>query len=696
MPVAAPAQETAMEGRGVRTDDTPGELLDEADPQAFGLPKFKVWNLKGGYVSAGVAMRNLGKGNIKLKGIPVGAKVQAAYLYWNIIAHSHKAAHAKGKVNGVAITGSLIGTTKTPCWHNFEPVFPESRSYRANVTSLVKKNGTYKLRGFASGLKDGSDPWVAPVTYPLMEGASLVVVYSQSGYPYTRILLYNGAKEVGMVASARTTTMGTIPSYSSHLAYTTFIGGDGQSASELSSKFAGKAVKAADWDGTDPTIIFGNYSQGNLWDTENSSWTNTAKRGISVGRLIPAGASNVKVIVRSGSDCLVHVAQVLSVSDGSKDTDKDGLPDSWEADGYDHLSDGSIDVDLPKLGANPFHKDLFLEIDWMSTGLDDHHRPNDTVVNRMVNTFRKGNVNNPDGVQGVALHVDRSNRIPHTQDVAATSGALWTAAEALKTANMAAARYKTHHWQLWAHDLTPGLGSVSGMAQGIPADDSIVSLGSWSSEGTTDARTGTGIHELGHTINLTHGSKPGVTAGDGGIHDPYKPNHISLMSYLYQTVGLAKNGSLGYWDFQRWNLPALDESCLDETAGVGSLAALDMYGLRWYYPAGTLRQDLTAGSANGPVDWNASGVIANCAINYSINNDGDVEVLTATYKEWSRLVFDGGAVGLGMNFGMDEFGNQIPVFEIDPETYHELSYEEFLEMQLSISSEITPIEGEGQ
>jgi hypothetical protein len=78
------------------------------------------------------------------------------------------------------------------------------------------------------------------------------------------------------------------------------------------------------------------------------------------------------------------------------------------------------------------------------------------------------------------------------------------------------------------------------------------------------------------------------------------------MSYLYQTVGLIKNGQYGTWDYQRWNLNQLDETCLIESDGVGSVAALNSYGLRWFrYDNGTfLSEDLTNGAANGPVDMN--------------------------------------------------------------------------------------------
>ena len=42
-------------------------------------------------------------------------------------------------------------------------------------------------------------------------------------------------------------------------------------------------------------------------------------------------------------------------------------------------------------------------------------------------------------------------------------------------------------------------------------------------------QAGTFIHELGHNLGLMHG---------GGDHISYKPNHLSLMSYAYQTDGI--------------------------------------------------------------------------------------------------------------------------------------------------------------
>jgi hypothetical protein len=46
-------------------------------------------------------------------------------------------------------------------------------------------------------------------------------------------------------------------------------------------------------------------------------------------------------------------------------TDKDGLYDLWETSGIDINGDGMLENDLRALGANPMHKDLFVEIDAM-------------------------------------------------------------------------------------------------------------------------------------------------------------------------------------------------------------------------------------------------------------------------------------------------------------------------------------------
>ena len=57
-----------------------------------------------------------------------------------------------------------------------------------------------------------------------------------------------------------------------------------------------------------------------------------------------------------------------------RDTDGDGLLDSWETSGLDINGDGTIDLDLPAMGANPLHKDLFVEVDLMDGVAVQHCR----------------------------------------------------------------------------------------------------------------------------------------------------------------------------------------------------------------------------------------------------------------------------------------------------------------------------------
>src|SRR5919109_3559972 len=52
------------------------------------------------------------------------------------------------------------------------------------------------------------------------------------------------------------------------------------------------------------------------------------------------------------------------------DSDRDGLPNTWETTGIDINRDGIIDYNLRAQGANPMHKDIFVEVDFMQ-----FHRP---------------------------------------------------------------------------------------------------------------------------------------------------------------------------------------------------------------------------------------------------------------------------------------------------------------------------------
>jgi len=102
--------------------------------------------------------------------------------------------------------------------------------------------------------------------------------------------------------------------------------------------------------------------------------------------------------------------------------------------------------------------------------------------------------------------------------------------------------------------------------------------------GTVPVQTGTLLHELGHTLTLTHGgtyyndpNNPGVPTYEVNC----KPNFVSTMNYLFQVRGFVDGGS----DYSGQTIVPLNEASLNESTGIG----LDFYTgqqsahlTRWY------------------------------------------------------------------------------------------------------------------
>ncbi|MEU4408626.1 hypothetical protein AB0F88_29250 [Streptosporangium sp. NPDC023963] len=121
--------------------------------------------------------------------------------------------------------------------------------------------------------------------------------------------------------------------------------------------------------------------------------------------------------------------QARSTSDA--DADGDGLKDHWEIHGYDGDDpDHRVDVNLPEMGADPRHKDIFLELDWQEGQAPTHAgisavrgafdaAPADAggLADELPN--RRGIPGiaappNPDGRPGITLHVDAGGRVDPT------------------------------------------------------------------------------------------------------------------------------------------------------------------------------------------------------------------------------------------------------------------------------------------
>jgi hypothetical protein len=259
------------------------------------LNKFNTWNLNGGYVAAGVGMRNRGYGTINIS-LPSGSSIVAAYLYWDILGITADSSFARGQFNGKAISGTLIGQGPDPCWGN-----SSNFAYRADVTPLVTSSSTsYTLSGFRSGTTNGGDPWVSGSTAPMLEGASLVIIYQNPSAPMTQVQLYDGSFETHGVVGTLTMDGFTAPNPMVK-AQTTFIGADGQTSGGDMTTFNGTQFPNI-WNGADPQAG-ARFQYGNLWDTMTRDVTN----------LVTSGSTSAIASIQGTGDCLVWVAQAFSI-----------------------------------------------------------------------------------------------------------------------------------------------------------------------------------------------------------------------------------------------------------------------------------------------------------------------------------------------------------------------------------------------
>ena len=362
--------------------------------------------------------------------------------------------------------------------------------------------------------------------------------------------------------------------------------------------------------------------------------------------------------------------------DPTADTDGDALLDIWEVYGIDLNDDGIVDFILPN--ADSMHKDLFVEVDAMAG-----RAPSEATLQRVVDAFAAAPnslVDNPDGRDGVTLHIlldetdiplvdwplgfaseDKNiNGILDADEDANASGQLdgfydiksrhfGTTIERTKGDPdrhlLLGAKEMVYRYCIFGNtygrDGSSGRGEIDDFLNG--GNDFFVTLGGWdmSSWMAPDWQAGTFMHELGHTLGLTHGGDQG---GIGpGIYNR-KPNYTSIMNYSWQ-IRASNNADSWFLDYSRSTLPTLDENNLDEADGIGG--RIDM------------RVPLGSGSIvpeNGPVDWSC---LANwlCFSDDGDDQDGDGNAkndrgisldlngiesgqLLHGFEDWSHLDFD--------------------------------------------------------
>ncbi len=239
----------------------------------------------GGVTSQGVSLATRagapGTGTITINGLPNGAIVQHAALYWMTIGGPDNQA----LFNGVNRTGTLVGASKDSCWNINQ--LGANRVYRhVFPTGVVTGNGSFTVGGVGGiGGADG-------------QGASLVIIF-RTNSPLARtghIIIRHGA----VTGNGTTPLMSNLFTNLSVPVQPMFANlnagvADGQAAfTEGPMNFQGQAVSAANaYDGSD----------GPLWDDDRFSVPNT---------LLPAGTTARTNHLTTGSDCLVWAYSALS------------------------------------------------------------------------------------------------------------------------------------------------------------------------------------------------------------------------------------------------------------------------------------------------------------------------------------------------------------------------------------------------
>jgi hypothetical protein len=268
------------------------------------------------------------------------------------------------------------------------------------------------------------------------------------------------------------------------------------------------------------------------------------------------------------------------------DTDGDGLFDDWEINGVPYVSGAGLPARYFLPGADPMHKDMYLEVDEMA-GMT----LSAFAITAVTASFANAPLTNPDGVDGVTLHIVRDEVALPLVSPWITDGcwpldfdavrAAWygTAAERAVSDPVAllAAKAKAFRYCILAERSGPN--SIGGCGN-TPGDNIVMYAGTDSEFNQASVL----MHELGHNLSLKHG---------GGDDVNGKPNYPSVMNYVlaYQATWNQSFWRLDYSRAPAGKFGSLDETSLVERAGVGDWATRNGVYKDFFMPFGVNIKD---------------------------------------------------------------------------------------------------------
>jgi hypothetical protein len=248
--------------------------------------------IQGDYVAAGTGLWTSSTGSINLS-VPPGASIEKAFLFWGVL-WSGTIPSSNCTFNNTNISGVSLGSSGSPCRGGSGLIF-----FYADVTG-VAVSGNNTIGNVPNGV----------TTYPLTEGATLVLVYKHPAWDYNTVTVVGGPST--FVFEVVTRGLGTYTAYSAgnpgdQVVQHTYIVADGQNAGADGTAFNSTATSGPGTGILDPDTF--TASDGPIWDTRTFDVSSI----FSVGTPTPANATISSAALAGLGDCLTWGAHVISV-----------------------------------------------------------------------------------------------------------------------------------------------------------------------------------------------------------------------------------------------------------------------------------------------------------------------------------------------------------------------------------------------